>query len=76
MVISSKIVDARTGAKISVGQAIVRYLGYLVALLALGLGIFWVAFDRRKQGWHDKLARTVVVRPQRSSAKPVSFEGS
>jgi len=28
-------------------------------------GILWVAFDPRKQGWHDKLAGTVVVRPRR-----------
>ena len=76
MVISAKIVDARSGGKISAGQAVVRYLGYFVSLLVLGLGIVWVAFDRRKQGWHDKLARTVVVRPLRSSAKPVSFEAS
>jgi len=26
------------------------------------LGLVWVAFDRRKQGWHDKLAGTVVIR--------------
>jgi uncharacterized RDD family membrane protein YckC len=26
------------------------------------LGIIWVAFDKRKQGFHDKLAGTLVVR--------------
>jgi uncharacterized RDD family membrane protein YckC len=26
------------------------------------LGFLWIAFDKRKQGWHDKLAGTVVVR--------------
>ncbi|HKF94921.1 MAG TPA: RDD family protein, partial [Gammaproteobacteria bacterium] len=30
----------------------------------LGLGFLWIAFDKRKQGWHDKLAATVVVRPK------------
>jgi uncharacterized RDD family membrane protein YckC len=34
----------------------------------LGLGLLWVAFDRRKQGWHDKIANTVVVRPARKDA--------
>jgi uncharacterized RDD family membrane protein YckC len=34
-------------------------------------GIIWVAFDRRKQGWHDKLADTVVVR--KKGPEPVSF---
>jgi uncharacterized RDD family membrane protein YckC len=25
------------------------------------LGFIWIAFDKRKQGWHDKLAGTVVI---------------
>jgi uncharacterized RDD family membrane protein YckC len=62
MVISAKVVDAKTGGTLSPGQAIGRYLGYFVSLLPLGLGIFWVAFDAKKQGWHDKLAGTVVLR--------------
>ncbi|MGH6647228.1 RDD family protein [Aquabacterium sp.] len=62
MIVSAKVVDAKTGGKLSVGQSIGRYLGYFVSMLPLGLGIFWVAFDKRKQGWHDKLAGTVVVR--------------
>ena len=71
MAISAKIVDAETGAKPSTGQLIGRYLGYFVAIIPLGLGIIWVAIDRRKQGWHDKLAGTVVVRNPRP--EPVSF---
>lgn len=56
-------------------QAIIRYLGYFVAILPLFLGIIRVAFDPRKQGWHDKLAGTVVVRPQHHGVEPVRFEG-
>jgi uncharacterized RDD family membrane protein YckC len=44
------------------GQLIGRYLGYYVSTIPLLLGIIWVGIDRKKQGWHDKLARTVVVR--------------
>jgi uncharacterized RDD family membrane protein YckC len=62
MVVSAKVVDAKTGGKLSVGQSIGRYLAYYLSLLPLGLGFIWVAFDARKQGWHDKLAGTVVVR--------------
>lgn len=62
MVVGVKIVDAVTGNTMSVGQAIGRYLAYFVSLLPLGLGFVWVAFDKKKQGWHDKLAGTVVVR--------------
>ncbi len=62
MVFSARIVDARTGNPLTAGQSIVRYLGYFVSTIPFGLGLIWVAFDRRKQGWHDKLAGTVVIR--------------
>jgi uncharacterized RDD family membrane protein YckC len=62
MAIGARIVDAQTGGQPSTGQLIGRYFAYLVSLIPLGLGIFWIGFDSRKQGWHDKLAGTVVVR--------------
>ncbi len=72
--ISARIVDAKTGAKPSTGQLIGRYAGYYVAMLPFMVGILWVAFDLRKQGWHDKLAGTVVVRPRRHHGPvPVTF---
>ncbi|MFT5260277.1 MAG: putative RDD family membrane protein YckC [Saprospiraceae bacterium] len=55
------IVDAKTGGKPSTRQFVIRYLGYYVSGIPLGLGFFWVAFDKRKQGWHDKIAGTVVI---------------
>ena len=62
MALSVKIVDEKTGGKPSTKQYIIRYLGYYVSLVALGLGFFWVAWDNKKQGWHDKFAGTVVIR--------------
>ena len=62
MVINAKIVDAKTGGKPSTGQLIGRYLAYYVSTIPLLLGFIWVAFDSRKQGWHDKLAGTLVIR--------------
>lgn len=62
MVVGAVIVDAKTGQKPSTGQFIGRYLGYFVSILPLGLGLLWVGWDARKQGWHDKLAGTVVIR--------------
>ena len=61
MAVGAEIVDAKTFGKPSKGQLIGRYFGYYVSILPLMLGIIWVAFDRRKQGWHDKLAGTVVI---------------
>ena len=74
LIIGAEIVDARTGAAPTLGQAIGRYLGYFVSLVALLLGYLWVGFDPRKQGWHDKLAGTVVVR-RRRRVEPVRFSG-
>jgi len=73
MVISARIVDARTGGKPTTGQLIGRYLGYYVSTIPLCLGLIWVAFDPRKQGWHDKLAGTVVVRSRVRGPQPVKF---
>ena len=71
--ISARIVDAATGGKPSTRQLIVRYLGYYVSMLPLMAGIVWVAFDPRKQGWHDKIAGTVVVRPRHRGPARVDF---
>jgi uncharacterized RDD family membrane protein YckC len=75
MAISARIVDAQSGQAPSKSQLIGRYLAYYLSLIAFGIGYFWVAFDTRKQGLHDKLAGTVVVKKAKRSTKPVSFEG-
>jgi uncharacterized RDD family membrane protein YckC len=50
-----------TGRRPGPLRAALRYAAYLLSILPLGLGFFWIAWDRRKQGWHDKIAGTVVV---------------
>ncbi len=62
LILGLLVVDARTGAKLDLLQAVIRYLGYFVSTLPLCLGFLWIAFDSRKQGFHDKLARTLVVK--------------
>ena len=62
MFLKLKIVDTKTSGPISFRQALIRYIGYLPSFYCLLLGILWVAFDKRKQGWHDKLASTAVIR--------------
>ena len=57
-----KIVDADSGHKLTIKQSILRYVGYFPAIMVFGIGLIWVAFDKRKQGWHDKMANTVVIR--------------
>ena len=61
MAISARIVDARTHEAPSTGRLLVRYFAYIVSTLPLFIGFFWIGIDRRKQGFHDKIAGTVVV---------------
>ncbi len=63
MVFGAVIVDAESLGPLSNKQLVGRYFAYIPAIFVFGLGILWVAFDKRKQGWHDKLAKTVVIRP-------------
>lgn len=64
MVLKLIIVDAKTGNKASLKQYIIRYVGYLISLIPLGLGYLWIIWDPKKQGWHDKLAGTVVIKTE------------
>jgi uncharacterized RDD family membrane protein YckC len=56
-----RIVDAKTGELPCTGRLVVRLACYFVSAAVLYLGFFWIAIDRRKQGWHDKIAGTVVI---------------
>lgn len=72
MAIDSKIVDSETGKPVSTARLIGRYFAYFISVIPVGLGFLWIAFDNKKQGWHDKLCGTVVIR-QRKKPLPVSF---
>lgn len=61
LLMDCQVVDARTGRPVGGGQAALRYAGYFLSALPLLAGFFWVAWDKRKQGFHDRLAHTVVV---------------
>lgn len=62
MFLSLKIVDAKTLAKPSKKQLIIRMISYIISVLPLALGIIWISFDSKKQGWHDKIANTLVIK--------------
>jgi len=51
-----------SGEKMNIGVAFLRWVGCLVSGLVFLLGFIWIAFDGRKQGWHDKIAATLVIR--------------
>ena len=72
MALRLRVLDAHTGQAISTPKAIGRYFGYYVSILPLMLGLIWVGIDKKKQGFHDKLAGTVVVRDM--AKEVVKFE--
>lgn len=57
-----QVVDADTLQTMSLKQSVIRYFSYIISTLPLGLGFIWVAFDQRKQGWHDKIANSLVIK--------------
>jgi uncharacterized RDD family membrane protein YckC len=60
-VLGIRVVDANTGKFIGIPRGFIRGIGYIVASIPIGLGLIWAGWDARKQGWHDKIAGTVVV---------------
>ena len=46
-------------------RATLRSIFWLVGLASLGLGLLWIIWDEKRQGWHDKLSGTMVVKPDR-----------
>lgn len=61
MALGVKIVDGE-GQPIKLGRSVLRYFGYFVSSVPLGLGFLWIVWDGRKQGWHDKIAGTYVIK--------------
>lgn len=57
-----RLVDARSGQAIGLGRSVKRTLGLIVAVLPVLLGLLWILWNKRRQGWHDLLAGSVVIR--------------
>ena len=50
------------GRPVTFLAALVRGLAAALSVIVLFLGFLWIAWDHDKQGWHDKIAGTIVVR--------------
>lgn len=62
LLLDLRVVEVRSGERPGWVRSIIRYLGYFVSALPLGLGFVWAAFDREGRALHDRLAGTRVVR--------------
>ena len=57
-----KVVNEETNGLISWKRAALREIvGKFISGLVLDLGFIMAGFDARKQGWHDKIAKTIVI---------------
>jgi len=62
MVLSIKVFNTE-GNKPGLGTAALREIvGKTISTLVIYLGFLWIAFDMKKEGWHDKIAGTCVVK--------------
>ncbi len=61
MALGLKIID-ENGNNLTPVKAIVRYLGYIVSGIILGIGYLMIAFTQNKRGLHDMIAKTYVVK--------------
>jgi uncharacterized RDD family membrane protein YckC len=60
-VLSIRVVKT-DGSELTLIDAFIRYVGLILSFICLFIGVIWVAFDANKQGWHDKIAKTYVVK--------------
>jgi uncharacterized RDD family membrane protein YckC len=60
MVMKLKVVD-EFGRPLTPVSSGIRNLSKIISMLIFALGFLWILVDRKKQGWHDKIARTYVV---------------
>jgi uncharacterized RDD family membrane protein YckC len=50
------------GSQLDLVGAFIRYVGLFISIACIFIGVIWAAFDGQKQGWHDKIAGTYVVK--------------
>ena len=63
------VVRDKDGGSFGWGTASLRVLGLYVASSVFYLGFIWIFIDKRRRGWHDLIAGTVVVRRARDQTR-------
>ncbi len=57
-----RVVRDSDGGSIGWGTAILRLLGLWIASAVFYLGFIWIFIDKRRRGWQDLIAGTIVVK--------------
>jgi uncharacterized RDD family membrane protein YckC len=50
----------KDGTRVRLGNALRRQIGYWISSIFY-LGFLWILFDNKRQGFHDKIAGTIVT---------------
>ena len=61
MILKAVIVRSDNWGRPSLMQFVIRWVGYILCFMSFGLGFIWAAIDPKKRGWHDLIARTIVI---------------
>lgn len=56
------VVDAESLNKPSIKQSFTRFIGYFISTIPLFIGIFSIKFNKKSQGFHDRIANTIVIK--------------
>ena len=56
-----KIIDLN-GNKMSIVRALFRSLAVFISIAPIGLGIWYITTDPKKQGWHDLISGSYVIK--------------
>lgn len=54
-------VVGRDGEPLSLGRALLRWVGYVVSGLVFSIGFLWINFSKQRRGWHDLIAGSYVI---------------
>jgi uncharacterized RDD family membrane protein YckC len=55
-----RVVDAK-GSPLDLSKSLIRNLSKILSYAVLFLGFIWILFDSKRQGWHDKIAKTYII---------------
>lgn len=61
-VLGLRVVNAATGGNLGIARSLLRFVGFIIATIPIYIGLIWAGFDPRKQGWHDKIAGSFVIK--------------
>jgi len=61
LILGMRIVNEK-GEYIGIPMAILRYIGKILSGMILGIGYFMIGWDEKKQGLHDKITQTYVIK--------------